>query len=95
VIFFCEETQNMKKHTATALRHGLAIALFGVCVLSGIAPTNTRAQDRLKTMPGYEQYQKMSREIPGSVKPGLLSVVWKDGGQALNIAKRAKPIATP
>jgi dipeptidyl-peptidase-4 len=72
------------------LRHGLAIALFGVCVLSGIAPTNTRAQDRLKTMPGYEQYQKMNREIPGSVKPGLLSVVWKDGGQAFEYRKEGK-----
>jgi dipeptidyl-peptidase 4 len=90
VIFLGEETQNMKKQTATALRHGLAFALFGVCVLSGIAPTNTSAQDRLKTMPGYEQYQKMSREIPGSVKPGLLSVVWKDGGQAFEYRKEGK-----
>jgi dipeptidyl-peptidase-4 len=65
----------MKKQTATALRHGLAIALFGVCALSGIAPTNTSAQDRLKTMPGYEQYQKMNREIPGSVKLDVLSVI--------------------
>ena len=80
----------MKKQTATALRHGLAIALFGVCGLSGIAPTNTSAQDRLKTMPGYEQYQKMSREIPGSVKPGALSVVWKDGGQAFEYRKDGK-----
>ncbi len=81
----------MKKQTATALRHGLAIALFGVCGLSGIAPTNTSAQDRLKTMPGYEQYQKMSREIPGSVKSGALSVVWKDGGQAFEYRKDGKP----
>jgi len=80
----------MKKQTATALRHGLAIALFGVCGLSGIAPTNTSAQDRLKTMPGYEQYQKMSREIPGSVKSGALSVVWKDGGQAFEYRKDGK-----
>ncbi len=38
------------------------------------------AQDRLKSMPGYEQFQKMSREIPGSVKLGALSVQWKDEG---------------
>ena len=36
------------------------------------------AQDRLKTMPGYEQYQKMSKEMTGAVKPGTLSVTWKD-----------------
>jgi dipeptidyl-peptidase 4 len=80
----------MKKQTATALRHGLVIALFGVCGLSGIAPTNTSAQDRLKTMPGYEQYQKMSREIPSSVKPGALLVAWKDGGQAFEYRKDGK-----
>lgn len=36
------------------------------------------AQDRLKTMPGYEQYQKMTRELNGAVKPGALAVTWKD-----------------
>ena len=29
-------------------------------------------------MPGYEQYQRMSREIPGAVKTGALTVAWKD-----------------
>src|SRR5262245_36735621 len=41
-----------------------------------------RAQDRLKSMPGYEQYQKMAREIPGSVKLGALAVRWKDDGSS-------------
>jgi dipeptidyl-peptidase-4 len=48
------------------------------------------AQDRLKNMPGYERYQKMSREIPGSVKLGSLSVAWKDGGQAFEYRKDGK-----
>ena len=47
-------------------------------------------QDRLKTMPGYQQYQKMSREIPGSVKLGTLAVTWKDGGKAFEYAKGGK-----
>jgi dipeptidyl-peptidase-4 len=41
-------------------------------------------------MPGYEQYQKMSREIPGSVKMGSLAVVWKDGGKAFEYRKDGK-----
>lgn len=45
------------------------------------------AQDRLKTMPGYEQHQKMSGEIAGSVKQGTLTVTWKDGGKAFEYAK--------
>ena len=31
------------------------------------------AQDRLKGYPGYEQYQRMLREIPASVKLGSLA----------------------
>src|SRR5215831_6090386 len=36
------------------------------------------AQDRLRTMPGFDQYQKISEHIPGSVKSGALNVTWKD-----------------
>jgi dipeptidyl-peptidase-4 len=45
-------------------------------VVLGAAPS---AQDRLKTMPGYEQYARMSKEIPGAVKSGALAASWKDG----------------
>jgi dipeptidyl-peptidase-4 len=57
--------------------------------LAGSAP-RLAAQDRLKTMPGCERYQKMSKEIPGSVKLGALSVTWQDGGQALQYRKDGK-----
>jgi dipeptidyl-peptidase 4 len=80
----------MKKQIVTALRQGLAVALLGAFGLSGVKPSTTKAQDRLKTMPGYERYQKMNREIPGSVKLGALSVVWKDGGQAFEYRKEGK-----
>jgi dipeptidyl-peptidase 4 len=39
------------------------------------------AQDRLKSMPGNDQYEKMSKLIPTSVKFGALNVSWKDGGK--------------
>ncbi|MFO0846426.1 MAG: DPP IV N-terminal domain-containing protein [Gemmataceae bacterium] len=45
------------------------------------------AQDRLKSMPGYEQYRKMSTAIPGSVKSGAVAVSWKDGGKALEYSR--------
>ena len=38
----------------------------------------TGAQDRLRSMPGYEQYQKVGSEIPGIVQGGALTVAWKD-----------------
>ena len=42
------------------------------------ALTAIHAQDRLKTMPGYEQHEKMSGQIASSVKLGALTVTWKD-----------------
>ena len=65
-----------------ARRVSLAL-LVGVFALS----VGLVAQDRLKTMPGYEQYQRMSKEIPAAVKMGNLSVTWKDGGKALEYTK--------
>ncbi len=50
-----------------------AAALLAVGALGLVS-----AQDRLRTMPGYQQYQKMSREIPGVVRGGALTVAWKD-----------------
>ncbi|PYR54970.1 MAG: peptidase [Acidobacteria bacterium] len=48
------------------------------------------AQDRLKSMPGYEQFQKMSREIPGSVKLGSLNVTWAPDSKTFEYAKDGK-----
>ena len=55
-------------------------AVTGVAMLSAAVG----AQDRLKTMPGYEQYLRMSKELPAAVKMGTLPVSWKDGGNALS-----------
>jgi dipeptidyl-peptidase-4 len=56
------------------------IAPIGVCValclaIVGFQP-RADAQDRLKSMPGYDQYQKMAGQIAGAVRSGALSVRW-------------------
>ena len=56
--------------SASTMRVTLA-ALTGVAILSAVVG----AQDRLKTMPGYEQYLRMSKELPTAVKMGDLSSV--------------------
>jgi dipeptidyl-peptidase-4 len=38
----------------------------------------TQAQDRLKDMPGYARYQKMSPLVRNTVKQAALRVTWKD-----------------
>jgi dipeptidyl-peptidase-4 len=57
----------MKKAGAVAVLLALTVMLA----------VTTAAQDRLRGMPGYEQYQKISEQIPGSVKLGSLNVTWK------------------
>jgi hypothetical protein len=42
----------MKNWTSIVSRNSLAIALAAMLSLSGGAPMNASAQDRLKTMPG-------------------------------------------
>jgi dipeptidyl-peptidase-4 len=55
-----------------------------------LALTIGSAQDRLKTMPGYEQHQKMGTKAVGSIKMGTLTVSWKDGGKAFEYSKDGK-----
>lgn len=58
------------------------VRMLAVAAALIILPLAVDAQDRLKSMPGHEQYQKMAKAIPGTAKLGTLSVTWKDGGQA-------------
>lgn len=55
---------------------------LAVTVLSVAHTIAAAAQDRLKSMPGYEQYQRMSRDALGSVKFGALATTWTNDGSA-------------
>lgn len=77
----------MKTRFAICLRKSVIAALtIGLALL----PVASRAQDRLKAMPGYEQYQNVGREIPTSVKMGNLAVAWKDDGKAFEYRRDGK-----
>ena len=58
----------------------LSRALVRSCLVAGFAAdllnAGLDAQDRLKSMPGYARYERMSREIPSAVKSGALAVAW-------------------
>src|SRR5215471_5682162 len=64
--------------------------LLALAAVLGVVAVPLTAQDRLKSMPGYDQYQKMAREIPGSVKLGSLTVRWKDDGSSFEYAWNGK-----
>src|SRR2546430_12875050 len=59
----------------------LSVALFSIVL---------GAQDRLKTMPGYEQAQKMARELPTAVKMGSLAITWNTDSKTFEYAKDGK-----
>ena len=52
-----------------------AVVTGGFLVLS---VSGLHAQDRLKGMSGYERYQAVATQIPGSIKTGAVSVNWRD-----------------
>ena len=76
----------MKTRIAT-MKNNLCFALMLALIL---LPLSLTAQDRLRAMPGYAQYQKMRNEIPGSVKMGSLQVRWLDGGKAFEYQRDGK-----
>lgn len=63
--------------------------LFAAALVAALSVV-TVGQDRLKSMPGEEQYQKMAREIPTAFKSGAVSVTWKDGGKSIEYRSNGK-----
>jgi len=56
-----------------------------------IIPINSSfAQDKLKRMPGYDQYQKMAPQIRSSVKYGSISANWSEDGNSFTYNKDGK-----
>ena len=57
---------------ATALSIGLLACAF----VPALFEVTTSAQDRLKTMPGYEQFQKVSPQLGGVMRSGAINGTW-------------------
>jgi dipeptidyl-peptidase-4 len=73
------------------MKHKQALAL-SIAVSLALAPARALAQDRLKTMPGYEQYQNVGKKIQGALKSGSLQVKWLDDGKSLDYHKDGKTL---
>ncbi len=59
------------------VRSHTSMLRLGVLFLAAL-PASGWAQDRLKTYPGYDQYQRVAPQITSSVKLGALQVNWVD-----------------
>ena len=67
-----------------------ARAALGLSLVLTALPSAVVAQDRLKTMPGYDQYSRVAPQIPASVKPGALQTFWIDSGKAFEYQRDGK-----
>jgi len=64
--------------------------LIGVLYVACLSVDLVSAQDRIKTMPGYERYQFMRQATTNAVKLGTVRVDWKDEGKALEYSWEGK-----
>src|SRR5512147_1023973 len=64
----------------TLLRHPITLAL--AALLAAVWTTHPGAQDRLKAMPGYDQYVKMQPQLQGTVVSGAVNVTWAGDGKS-------------
>ncbi|MEN2283736.1 DPP IV N-terminal domain-containing protein [Algoriphagus sp. SE2] len=62
---------------------GMAVALVSTISIS-------QAQDKLKSMPGYEQYQKIAPQIRSSVSSGAIAADWNEDGDSFEYVHSGK-----
>ncbi|MCA1562612.1 MAG: S9 family peptidase [Acidobacteria bacterium] len=70
----------------------VAIRAMPLAVAAAVWNIPAIAQDRLKTMPGYERYQRVTAQIPagGAVRLGAVAVTWSEDGRSFEYARDGK-----
>ena len=64
------------------------VACLVMCLV--LAVWRGGAQDRLRSLPGYDQYQKMAGSAVGAVKSGELSVTWSGDSRSFEYRRDGK-----
>lgn len=64
--------------------------LFSLLLILALTVSIAHAQDKLKSMPGYSQYQKVAPQIRSSVKLGSISAKWNDDGSSFEYQQDKK-----
>jgi dipeptidyl-peptidase-4 len=73
----------------TRLRPTAKSVLAAVSLLA-FAAAPLASQDRLKTMPGYDQFQKVSRQIPQSFRTGAITPTWASDSKSFEYTRDGK-----
>jgi dipeptidyl-peptidase-4 len=97
----------MQNVTKQVRRSGLVRAFMAVVTVASLLPVQAQAQDRLRTMPGFAEYSRMTAQLSGAVRSGALNVSWVEEGKAFEYtldgkrwrydvaARRAAEVAMP
>jgi dipeptidyl-peptidase-4 len=56
--------------------------LSALALASALLPGAISAQDRIKTLPGYDRYQKVSPQLNGAVRLGTISGTWSSDSRS-------------
>ena len=70
-------------------RHCAAMLLAAASLVPVVAQP-LHAQDRLRTMPGYDQHQKVARQIPQSFRSGAISAIWASDSKSFEYTRDGK-----
>jgi dipeptidyl-peptidase 4 len=76
------------KHPVRFVRMSAPLVLVTLAVFSH-SPI-VRAQERLRTMPGYDRFQIVGQQISGSVRGGALAVSWQSDSRTFEFSRDGK-----
>src|SRR5882672_10156130 len=80
-----------RAHEVRYYRHEMLNRLSMAALAAALTvPLALTAQDRLKTMPGYDAAQRMAREAPAAVSGAVTGVTWIEGGRAFEYDRGGK-----
>ena len=65
-----------------------SIAALTASIAAGL--TGTHAQDRLRTMPGFDRYQRIGLQIEGAVEGGALAARWQPDSRTFEFVREGK-----
>ena len=89
-VMFQEASKETSIMFSSIMRFRYKGVVLALTALLALLPLTGFSQDRLKSMPGYEQFKKMGKAAAGSVKMGSLTVTWVEGGKAFEYSKDGK-----
>jgi dipeptidyl-peptidase-4 len=79
-----------ERHVNRQLAGAVARAGSAVLLIATVLHASIGAQDRLKSMPGYDRYQKVSAQLTGAVRSGAINGAWNTDSKSFEYVLEGK-----